>query len=150
MVLRMASTATSSALWRSPKPMGRAAAMAAFSTTRRNSRLSCSSILAPSADANLRAKCGLRVDRSAGSDGANPTSVQGNHTPIMGSLYLFFARKWTDKSVDEIRIRKLGHLAGVFFLNGEQAGGGAPVVFFRKGVGNAAGGGGDLLEGVCR
>src|SRR5215475_416535 len=44
MVLRMASTATSSALWRSPKPMVRAEAMAAFSTTRRNSRLSCASI----------------------------------------------------------------------------------------------------------
>src|SRR5215470_392890 len=44
MVLRIASTATSSALWRSPKPMVRAAAMAAFSTTRRNSRLSCASI----------------------------------------------------------------------------------------------------------
>src|SRR5258706_6001299 len=51
----------------------------------------------------------------------------------MGSLYLFFARKWTDKSVDEIRIRKLGHLAGVFFLNGEQAGGERLVPFDRKG-----------------
>src|SRR5215470_11285795 len=44
MVLRMASTATSSALWRSPNPMVRAAAIAAFSTTRRNSKLSCASI----------------------------------------------------------------------------------------------------------
>src|SRR5258708_16698778 len=50
----------------------------------------------------------------------------------MGSLYLFFARKWTDKSVDEIRIRKLGHLAGVFFLNGEQAGGERLVSFYGK------------------
>src|SRR5258708_23529722 len=50
----------------------------------------------------------------------------------MGSLYLFFARKWADKSIDEIRIRKLGHLAGVFFLNGEQAGGERLVSFYGK------------------
>ena len=42
-VLRIASTATSSALWRSPTPMVRAAAIAPFSTTRKNSKLSCSS-----------------------------------------------------------------------------------------------------------
>src|SRR6266436_6062792 len=45
MVLRIASTATSSALCRSPNPIVRAAAIAPFSTTRRNSRLSCSSML---------------------------------------------------------------------------------------------------------
>src|SRR5260370_35952085 len=50
----------------------------------------------------------------------------------MGSLYLFFARKWADKSIDEIRIRKLGHLASVFFLNGEQAGGERLVPFDGK------------------
>src|SRR5216684_807001 len=43
-VLRMASTATSSAWCRSPYPIVRAAAIAAFSTTRKKSRLSCSSI----------------------------------------------------------------------------------------------------------
>ena len=43
-VLRMASTATSSALCRSPNPIVRAAAIAAFSTTRKKSRLSCSSM----------------------------------------------------------------------------------------------------------
>src|SRR6266436_4883158 len=43
-VLRIASTATSSAWCRSPNPMVRAAAIAAFSTTRKKSRLSCSSI----------------------------------------------------------------------------------------------------------
>src|SRR6202162_2529633 len=44
MVLHMASTVISSALWPSPKPMVRAAAIAAVSTTRRNSRLSCASM----------------------------------------------------------------------------------------------------------
>src|SRR5258705_14015913 len=63
----------------------------------------------------------------------------------MGSLYLFFARKCADKSVDEIRIRKLGHLAGVFFLNGEQAGGERLVPFYRKG-GEGAGEGRGLFE----
>src|SRR5690348_12266580 len=120
MVLRMASTATSSALWRSPKPMVRAAAMAPFSTTRRNSRLSCSSIVAPSADAIL-GQAGLNVDRGVGSDGANPITVRVNHTPAMESLYLFFARKWTNKPVDEEWIGKLGHFAGAFFLYGEEA-----------------------------
>src|SRR5207253_7255021 len=43
-VLRIASTATSSAWCRSPNPIVRAAAIAAFSTTRKKSRLSCSSI----------------------------------------------------------------------------------------------------------
>src|SRR5258706_13317894 len=62
----------------------------------------------------------------------------------MGSLYLFFARKWTDKSVDEIRIRKLGHLAGVFFLNGEQAGGERLVSFYGKG-GEGAGDAGEFF-----
>src|SRR5208337_3182271 len=47
MVLRIASTATSSALGRSPKPIVRAAAIAAFSTTRKNSRLSRSSMGRP-------------------------------------------------------------------------------------------------------
>ena len=44
MVLRIASTVISSALWPSPKPMVRAAAIAAVSTTRKNSRLSCASM----------------------------------------------------------------------------------------------------------
>src|SRR5579863_4225960 len=39
----------------------------------------------------------------------------------MESLYWFFARKWTNKAVDQKWVRKLSHLAGVFFLNGEQA-----------------------------
>src|SRR5882762_10901639 len=52
-VLRIASTATSSALWRSPNPMVRAAAMAPFSTTRKNSRLSCSSMHPPKSYVNL-------------------------------------------------------------------------------------------------
>src|SRR6266403_3638717 len=52
-VLRIASTATSSALWRSPNPMVRAAAIAPFSTTRRNSRLSCSSMHPPKSYVNL-------------------------------------------------------------------------------------------------
>ena len=44
MVDRMAFTASSSALWRSPKPIVLAEAIAACSTTRKNSRLSCASI----------------------------------------------------------------------------------------------------------
>src|SRR5690349_20121213 len=62
-VLRMASTATSSALCRSPKPIVRAAAIAPFSTTRRNSRLSCSSIL-PSE--KLGVKCAAPMYALAG------------------------------------------------------------------------------------
>src|SRR5260221_8168985 len=65
----------------------------------------------------------LKVDRGVGSDGANRTPALGNHTPTVRSLYLFFARKWTNKPVDEERIGKLSHLPGVFLPDREQAGG---------------------------
>src|ERR1700757_4714181 len=64
-----------------------------------------------------------------GSDRASPTSVPGNHTATVKSLYLFFARKWTNKRVDEVRVGKFGHLADVLFLHGEQAGGERLVPF---------------------
>ena len=88
----------------------------------------------------------LKVDRSDGSDGANPITVQDNHTPIVESLYLFFARKWTDESVDQERIGKLGHFAGVLVLNGEQAGGERLVPFDGK-RGDVADDAGELFDG---
>src|ERR1700751_5904428 len=76
MVLRIASTASSSALWRSPNPMVRAAAIAPFSTTRKNSRLSCSSMTACLRDGcDTRWLCGFLARQPRAARYAKPNYV---------------------------------------------------------------------------
>src|ERR1700730_302054 len=117
MVLRMASTVISSALWPSPKPMVRAAAMAAVSTTRRNSKLSCASMRAPDCprdtwtEANDRASAG---NRQSVRQEVTITELLRHTTPPRGTLpqHLHKRRNAGDTLTDDQFVNVVGAFVG--------------------------------------